>query len=396
MPLFVIIGNPGCRRVHLFQKALTRFAHPPAEIISYPDLIVGRVTLPDRVTPGAMVRIESPGEDFATERLILAAGADIAAEDSFAALPREAALALPFDRGRIRYLRQWYLGYRAILNRIARQLERCPPHRIMNAPDDITVMFDKPACHHLITTHNLPVPPQIGPVGSYDELLACMQAAGCRRVFVKPAHGSSASGVVAYRFQGSRHMATTTVEMVEHAGELRLYNSLRRRTYTTRREIQTLIDALCHHRVHVERWIPKAGIENKSFDLRVLVIAGRVHHVVARLSEGPLTNLHLGNARAPFEVVRPYLPPGAWESARATCERVMALFPNSLYAGIDLLIAPGYRKHAVLEINAFGDLLVNVLWRGMDSYTAEILATKTPPANWHRGRKLSSTTKTEN
>jgi hypothetical protein len=52
----------------------------------------------------------------------------------------------------------------------------------------------------------------------------------------------------------------------------------------------------------------------------------------------------------------------------------MRCFPGSLYAGIDLLIANGFRKHAILEVNAFGDLLPNVLWNGRDTYTAEIEA----------------------
>ena len=51
-----------------------------------------------------------------------------------------------------------------------------------------------------------------------------------------------------------------------------------------------------------------------------------------------------------------------------------ARFPGSLYMGIDLLISPDYRSHAILEVNAFGDLLPGVLSRGVDTYTAEVLA----------------------
>ena len=54
----------------------------------------------------------------------------------------------------------------------------------------------------------------LGSVGSYEELLARMRDAGCSRVFVKLAHGSSASGVVAFQRAGARARAITTVEMV--------------------------------------------------------------------------------------------------------------------------------------------------------------------------------------
>ena len=55
-------------------------------------------------------------------------------------------------------------------------------------------------------------------------------------------------------------------------------------------------------------------------------------------------------------------------------ERAMEVFPRSLYAGIDLLIASDYRRHAVAEVNAFGDLLYGAMHDGKDPYTAEIEA----------------------
>ena len=74
------------------------------------------------------------------------------------------------------------------------------------------------------------------------------------------------------------------------------------------------------------------------------------------------------------EAIRSRMGPAAWESALCSCERAAGLFPKSLYAGVDLVIASGFRSHAVLEINAFGDLLPGVTDRGMDPYTAELAA----------------------
>ena len=68
------------------------------------------------------------------------------------------------------------------------------------------------------------------------------------------------------------------------------------------------------------------------------------------------------------------MAPDGWEAARRTCEQAAAVFPGSLHVGVDLLVAPGYRRHAVLEGNAFGDLLPGVLSEGMDTYEAEIRA----------------------
>jgi hypothetical protein len=179
---------------------------------------------------------------------------------------------------------------------------------------------------------------------------------------------------VAYQTDGRRHQAATTVEAARRDGELRLYNSRRIRVYRDWREIAELIDALCRHRVHVEQWLPKAGFDNRTFDLRVVVIAGRACHTVARLSQSPMTNLHLLNERGDEDAVRERVGRAAWDAAMRNCELAMECFPGSLYAGVDLLFTPDYRRQVVIEVNAFGDLLPGVFWQGLETYAAELLS----------------------
>ena len=375
---FVVIGNPGGRRVELFQAALNELRLPAAQVVSYLDLLSGKETLPRSVRDGTVVRIESPGKDFEVERALIAAGADAADDDErFDRVSRRAAQDLSFERGRILYPRQWYLGYCSTLRLIEKQLAECPPPRPlpqwMNSPAEIALMFDKTACHQALGSRGAPVAPSLGAVGSFDELGYRMKERNWRRVFVKLAYGSSASGVVAYQTDGRRHQATTTVETARQNGELRLYNSRRIRIYRDRREIAELINALCRHRVHVEKWLPKAGFDNRTFDLRVVVIAGRACHTVARLSRSPMTNLHLLNERGDEDAVREKVGRAVWDAAMRNCELAMECFPGSLYAGIDLLFTPDYRRQVVLEVNAFGDLLPGVFWQGLETYAAELL-----------------------
>ena len=371
--MFVVIGGPADRRVALFQAALAGLDLPPARVVGYAALLAGQIRLDEVVRPGDVVRIESPGKDGALERLLIAA-AGPEPEPGFDHYAPAELDRLPLEPGRILSSRQWYRGFVATLGRISDQLALCPPHCLMNHPADIAAMFDKPACHSRLSAAGVAVPPALGPVGSHAELIDSMAAAGMARVFIKPAHGSSASGVVAYQQQGTRQQATTTVEMIGHDGQTRLYNSRRLRTYRDSSEIARLIDALCRQRVHVERWLPKAGIAGHIFDLRVVVIAGNARHAVVRMSRGPITNLHLLNPRGDLAAVRDLLRPAAWAAAMHTCEAAAACFPDSLYAGVDLLIARDLRAHAVLEVNAFGDLLPGVLCAGRDTYAAEILA----------------------
>ena len=379
---FVVVGNPGSRRVELFAAAVLAAGLPPVRVVAWADLLAGRADLRDVVRSVDVVRLESPGKDFDVERAILAAGAEEPDDDgAYDRADRPTCESLEFDKGRIWWPRQWYLGFRAALRSIARRLAECEPHRLLNDVGDVEVMFDKCRGHARLAAAGVPVPPALGRVSGFDELMSRMRDAGWRRVFVKLAHGSSASGVVAYESSGLRKQATTTVEMVRHNGELRLYNSRRLRTYTDGREIKTLIDALARHRVHVERWVPKAGIDGRVFDLRVLVIAGRGRHVVTRMSRSPITNLHLLNDRADPAAVRERMGDAAWAEAMASCERAMtSCFPTSLHGGVDLLVASDFRRHAVLEVNAFGDLLPGITCNGVDTYAAEVSAVTGAPA----------------
>lgn len=140
MPPFVILGNPDSRRVSWFQAALAGLRLPPAQLVSYADLIAGRTTLREVVQPGTIVRIESPGKDWEVERALLALGADAASGKEFEWLDHEQINQLRFERGRILPLRQWYLGWCELLKRIEQQLAHCSPHHLMNHPHDISTL----------------------------------------------------------------------------------------------------------------------------------------------------------------------------------------------------------------------------------------------------------------
>jgi hypothetical protein len=366
----VVVGHPAHKRVTLFQEALARRGLPPARVVAWRDLLTGREHLRDVAGTGAVVRIESPGQDFEVEKLLLALGAAEEEREDTAAtsLSADEALRLAPDRGRILCPRQWYRGFRAALRRLAGE----PGVRWTSVPADIVTLFDKRRCHHLCAAAGLPVPVGLGPVRSFAELLVRMEETGLRRVFVKLACGSSASGVVAFRTAGPRLQAITTVELDRRAGALRLYNSRRIRTYESADDVAPLLDALCREGVQVEEWVPKAAFDGQTFDLRVLVIGGEVCHIVPRLSRHPMTNLHLLNRRGDAARLQARVPEEYWGAALETCRRVAGLFPGCLHVGVDLLFTPSFRRHAVLEANAFGDLLPGVLWNGLGTYDAEL------------------------
>lgn len=375
---YILIGCPESRRTALFQEALAGLGMNAATVVPCVDLIRGEVELSSVVKSGSIVRIDSPGKDFEAEKALLTLGEEQACNAGFPTIAGAELERLTFDRGRIYPQKQWYYGWCQVLNLIERQLLDCSNYRLINNCSDIAMMFDKARCHTLLLDADVPVTAVLGTVSSFAELRAAMELHGRSRVFLKPSHSSSASGMVAYQTNGRKHRATTTVEMVERDGELRLYNSRKIRTYTELLQIRRLIDELGKQELFVERWFPKAGMNGRTFDLRVVLIDGKCRHIVVRQSKSTFTNLHLLNRRGDVRAVREFIGEELWNKVLSSCEKSTAILNGSLYTGVDVLIGSDLRRHAIAEMNAFGDLLPGVLCDGLSTYEAEIDAMELP------------------
>lgn len=358
-PRLAVVGNPGSRRVSLFQDAVRAAGLPEARTVSWLDVLRGVADF----LPGETVRIESPGEDAEVDRWLR--GAD--------------------DPTRVEGSALWYARFTAAVREVARAAARAGAG-LLDGPADIAVLFDKRLCHGVLEAAGVPVPasPTSGPaapaVRGWADVRALMAEHRMPRVFVKPAHGSSASGVLAVETAGAgRVRATTSVER-DPAG--RLYNSLRVRRCTTEREVAAIVDALAPDGLHIERWLPKAAQGGRVADLRVVVVDGRATHAVVRTSRSPMTNLHLGGERGDLDQVRAAVgAAGAdWGAALAVCEQAAEAFPDTLCVGVDLLPVTGWRRFAVGEVNAFGDLLPRLTGlpgsgaEGLDTYAAQVAA----------------------
>lgn len=307
------------------------------------------------------MRLETCGRDPFIQRAILVLGGKRVVGD--------------WEDARVIHSWAWYRGYVRLLETIEGPLEERGA-RFTSHPEDIALVFDKRRCHRFLAARGVPQAPSLGNVRSFDQLRERMRSERRGRVFVKLNHGSSASGVVAYETSPRGEQAFTTVEIGRSPvdGAVALYNTRRIRLVRDRREIAALVDALCRLDVHVEAWVPKAGLDGRRFDLRVLTIAGEPAHVVVRKSRQPMTNLHLLNDRGSGEGVRARMGEEAWERLLATARRVASAFPRSLHLGLDVAVPPGFRSHVVLEVNAFGDWLKGVLHEGRSPYECELRA----------------------
>ncbi len=371
IPRLYLIGNLESRRTRFFVESVKRFEFK-WQIVSWERLLSGADEWVQGIEDGSSIRLDSPGQNFAVEKALLRWGID-ERETRFTRISAQQLEKLPYEKGRVLALDQWYAGWQKVLKYLEASL-RGRSVSYFNPPSDVGAMFDKPRCNRLLNESGVPVPPVFGSPGDFDELVEMMRLGHCRRIFLKPCYSSSASGIVALEIQAGRHQAFSSVEMVRGDGEIKLFNSRHVKRYEGLAEIRELVDAICRENAYVERWLPKAGLGGKRFDLRIVVVAGIARHVVVRLSDHPMTNLHLGAKRGEVGRLREAMGEPAWASVIATAEKAMRSFPDSLYGGIDLLVSPGWKKPHVLEVNAFGDFLPGYLWQGLDTFTCELKA----------------------
>lgn len=347
-PRLGLIGNPENRRVRDFQRAVEELGQPAPTCLSYEQLLRRPESLRDLDVD--LIRIDSPGENENVARALIARGGG----------PANAAL----EFGEIAYLREYHRGFCALLDTIAQM-----GVSFLNIPRDIAVMFDKWECHRIFVEHGVPRPKaELAPLdfGSFRDYMRIRESG---RVFLKPLHGSSASGVCALRWTRDRQQLIAPLRMRMAGNRPVLVNSLAVQTYTTMADIELILGHLLPQGMIMEQWIPKLTLAEGAVDLRVLVIAGEARHWVIRQSRHPMTNLHLGNQRGDESELIERIGSDKLEAAFRVAEQAASCFPDSLYAGVDVLIDSQHRT-LVGEINAFGDLLPRLAHRGETAYGA--------------------------
>jgi hypothetical protein len=377
----LLIGNPENRRVRLFQEALASLHRPPARVFAWIDLArdLGKLAaLPDAPL---FVRIDSPGENDDVDRAFLVRGWAAAKAAGVETIAPDALAALPASKGRILCPRQHHLGFLETLADLERVFAAHPSWRILNAPGAIADLFDKRITSRMYAEHGIPVPRPFEGIDSFESLRQAMKAREVSTVYVKLSSGSSASCLVVFHELKATAYAMTTIEQAKDGW----FNSLRVRRVDDLLRIESLVAYLIAEGAQIEESVPKARLDRRFFDLRMLAIAGEVEFIVVRQSTHPITNLHLGGRRGDLSRLFEAAPKEAIESAKESVRRVARLH-DCLHVGVDLLFLPSYVGHRVVEANAFGDLLPNLSNDGRSVYAVEIEAM----GGWREGTRSST------
>lgn len=369
----VILASENDPRVIGFQQALQQHGLSQARLVNYLDFIDTPEQLANTVNQPFILRIDSPGRDKAVHKKILETGIAPLKSANQAFTDKLCIQQGINDKGRLVAPYQYFLGFSEVMRQLKGQLLASPGIEVMNSPDEILLAFDKYRCQNFLWEHDIAIPTLLGTVLDYESLREMMKQKNIPRVFLKLRHGSAATGIIALEANKQCIQIKTTIESLENnLGEITLYNTRKIQRSTNQSYIKKLVDKLCKMEVYAERWIPKAQVDGYNVDLRILMIAGKAHHKVLRMSHSPMTNLHLLNKRGDVAVLKNKMSKSAWDSLIHSCEKVATLFPQSLYIALDVVVSINLKHHFILEVNAFGDLLKGVTYNKLNPYEAEI------------------------
>jgi hypothetical protein len=353
-PRYVMIANPGTKRCETYRGELgaywqARGAAVELEVVPWAEVISrdGNLDELKAFDSPAIVRMESPGKDDNATRLLLESGAR---DDPSEPARNWRELALP--KGLLVRPGLLYRGFRRVLRGLRESFDARPHLKPTACPLAIAEMFDKTATCRKLDEADVPVPEVLLDHLPLSLLLFRQLVMNTRwpTTYVKLNTGSSATGIVVLsRSEEEGFVGTTTLAQID--GEF--YNSrLVRRV--VEHDVRAAVQFVLREDAIVQRGIPMAQIDGQNFDVRVVCLYGQPVATIFRLSHHPMTNLHLGGRRGDYEHCRAAIPTRDWLDALDHCSDAAACFDSAI-AGVDLLFERGFRRHYILEVNAFGD-----------------------------------------
>lgn len=232
----------------------------------------------------------------------------------------------------------------------------------LNHPGAIAHLLDKRACKQKLAGAGLLVTDAVFPglcrdaaVNPLEGLFAVMEEEQIHQVFIKPNYGSGALGVTAFRVQPKTGKMVLYTCAAWDAEQNCLVNTKRMQRMEDRESISAFLTRLLAMDCMVERWYPKAEHKGYTYDLRAVVQDGRLDFLLARLSKGPITNLHLNNHPLPAEEL--HLPCWVLDLVEELAVKAMGQYPGLRSAGIDILLEKGSLRPRIIEMNGQGDLI---------------------------------------
>jgi hypothetical protein len=265
--------------------------------------------------------------------------------------------------------------YQEKLTRLS--IQAAKPVQFLNSPEGILELLDKRICKNRLSDAKIPVTEPVCqsaaklPIPNADCLLEIMDSQKVFQVFIKPVKGSGAAGTAAFRFHPKTGRMVLYTAAFIHPDSGCLINTKKLRCFSENRmgkmenqknsQILSLLDRLLALDCIVERWYAKEEYDGCSFDLRAVVQDGCLDFLLARLSNGPITNLHLNNH--PLMASQLNLPLTVMEQIEDLCQRASGCCQGIRSIGIDILLEKRSLKPRIIEMNGQGDLIYQDIYQ---------------------------------
>ncbi|VTS07155.1 STM4014 family protein [Tuwongella immobilis] len=354
----IVIANPNSKRWQHFHHDWLAFsaahpAQPQLTLIPWADWLAAHGDLSPWLAdhPPAYLRLESPGRDQAVVQALwqFAASSPIA-EPQASELPT-------FHKTEFFQPRRIHAGLERLLTHLTAQLERFPQIHPLTPPDSILQMFDKSRHLNGLRQLRIPVPEMLPIEGrTSHNILTMIRERHWETAYAKWNFGSSGVGTLVISPRLSGRITRTTIH---RDAQGRLHNT-RQLEWIDETQTLELLEVLIAEGLIVTRGIRPARIDETPFDVRVILIGGQVTHAQFRLSHQPLTNLHLGGRRGDRARCEAAIPRRAWLDGLAQCQKAAESLAAHI-VGIDLLFEQTSWRPILLECNAFGDWIPNLL-----------------------------------
>jgi hypothetical protein len=355
---YVMIANPGTKRCETYRTEFgaywqARGAAVELEVVPWAEVISrdGNLDELKAFDSPAIVRMESPGKDDNATRLLLEAGARENPSE-----PARNWRELDLPKGLLVRPGLLYRGFRRVLRGLRKSFDVRPHLKPTACPLAIAEMFDKRATCRKLEKASVPLPEMltdatllVRPIGGSAPRVPIRCPSAWPTTYVKLNTGSSATGIVVLYTDERAIRGTTTLAEIEG----QFYNSRLVRNLSGT-ELERAVRFVISEGAIVQRGIPMAQIDGQNFDVRVVCVYGQPVATIFRLSHHPMTNLHLGGRRGDYDRCRAAIPTRNWLDALDHCADAAGCFDSAI-AGVDLLFERGFRRHYILEVNAFGD-----------------------------------------
>ena len=361
---FLIIGDNKGRRIKTFTDCLKNKGIYNYSVMDWTEVLKDRKELEKNIKKSNIVRIEPPEKNTDIYKLFLDIGAESGEfqKDNVNNNYNENIIISP---------KSWFKGVEHTFLVIDKLIKENKDILSMCDLKEALVMMDKSKTYEFLEGKgkNYYLPEKMPEYRNYDEFFE-ENKNNFIKCFIKLRYGSGSTGVIAYSNNPKikEEKIFTSLNYSKENGNKTFFSTYNVKSYTDKKVIRDMINWVIENGAHVEKWIPKLVYEKKGFDTRVFVLDKKSEYLLSRLSNSPITNLHLKNERKESEE---FLKKNETDIIKKASEEVMSLFSKSLYSGVDIILANNLKPY-VIDVNPFGDLFYNLTGTDKNVHYREI------------------------